>query len=209
MKNLELQKCILGPVYTNCYLLKNKETGELIIVDPADCPEKIEMKISRMNGKPVAILLTHGHFDHILAAQAVKEKYNIPIYACRQEEEMLREPSINMTVHYGQGCSIVPDVFLEDLDVIRLAGFSVQMIHTPGHTKGGCCYYFPYEDVLFSGDTLFCTSVGRTDFKGGSSSDLIRSIKEKLMVLPDRTTVYPGHNDVTSIENERMYNPYL
>ena len=110
MKNLELQKCILGPVYTNCYLLKNKETGELIIVDPADCPEKIEMKISRMNGKPVAILLTHGHFDHILAAQAVKEKYNIPIYACRQEEEMLREPSINMTVHYGQGCSIVPDV---------------------------------------------------------------------------------------------------
>lgn len=82
MKNLELQKCILGPVYTNCYLLKNKETGELIIVDPADCPEKIEMKISRMNGKPVAILLTHGHFDHILAAQAVKEKYNIPIYAC-------------------------------------------------------------------------------------------------------------------------------
>ena len=209
MKNLELQKCILGPVYTNCYLLKNKETGELIIVDPADCPEKIEMKISRMNGKPVAILLTHGHFDHILAAQAVKEKYNISIYACRQEEEMLREPSINMTVHYGQGCSIVPDVFLEDLDVIRLAGFSVQMIHTPGHTKGGCCYYFPYEDVLFSGDTLFCTSVGRTDFKGGSSSDLIRSIKEKLMVLPDRTTVYPGHNDVTSIENERMYNPYL
>ena len=97
MKNLELQKCILGPVYTNCYLLKNKETGELIIVDPADCPEKIEMKISLMNGKPVAILLTHGHFDHILAAQAVKEKYNIPIYACRQEEEMLREPSINMT----------------------------------------------------------------------------------------------------------------
>ena len=83
MKNLELQKCILGPVYTNCYILKNKETGELIIVDPADCPEKIEMKISRMNGKPVAILLTHGHFDHILAAQAVKEKYNIPIYACR------------------------------------------------------------------------------------------------------------------------------
>ena len=134
MKNLELQKCILGPVYTNCYLLKNKETGELIIVDPADCPEKIEMKISRMTGKPVAILFFHGHFDHILAAQAVKVKYNIPIYACRQEDEMLREPSINMTVHYGQGCSIVPDVFLEDLDVIRLAGFSVQMINTPGHT---------------------------------------------------------------------------
>ena len=120
MKNLELQKCILGPVYTNCYLLKNKETGELIIVDPADCPEKIEMKISRMNGKPVAILLTHGHFDHILAAQAVKEKYNIPIYACRQEEEMLREPSINMTVYCagcisgGSGCYQTGGIFRSD-----------------------------------------------------------------------------------------------
>ena len=209
MKNLELQKCILGPVYTNCYLLKNKETGELIIVDPADCPEKIEMKISRMNGKPVAILLTHGHFDHILAAQAVKEKYNIPIYACRQEEEMLREPSINMTVHYGQGCSIVPDVFLEDLDVIRLAGFSVQMIHTPGHTKGSCCYYIEEEDVLFSGDTLFCCSVGRSDFATSSTSALIRSIKEKLFLLPDETKVFPGHMGATTIGNEKVNNPYV
>ena len=209
MKNLELQKCILGPVYTNCYLLKNKETGELIIVDPADCPEKIEMKISRMNGKPVAILLTHGHFDHILAAQAVKEKYNIPIYACRQEEEMLREPSINMTVHYGQGCSIVPDVFLEDLDVIRLAGFSVQMIHTPGHTQGGVSYYVEKEGVLFSGDTLFCCSVGRSDFATSSTSALIRSIKEKLFLLPDETKVFPGHMGATTIGNEKVNNPYV
>ena len=209
MKNLELQKCILGPVYTNCYLLKNKETGELIIVDPADCPEKIEMKISLMNGKPVAILLTHGHFDHILAAQAVKEKYNIPIYACRQEEEMLREPSINMTVHYGQGCSIVPDVFLEDLDVIRLAGFSVQMIHTPGHTPGGCCYYMEQEGVLFSGDTLFQTSVGRSDFPGGSASALVRSVKEKLLVLPEETHVYPGHMEETTIGYEKLHNPFI
>ncbi|MDY3796620.1 MAG: MBL fold metallo-hydrolase, partial [Agathobacter sp.] len=80
---------------------------------------------------------------------------------------------------------------------------------TPGHTPGGCCYYFPYEEVLFSGDSLFCMSIGRTDFKKGSMSDLVRAIKEKLMVLPERTTVYPGHNDITSIENERMHNPYL
>ena len=208
MKNLELQKCILGPVYTNCYLLKNKETGELIIVDPADCPEKIELKVSQMSGKPVAILLTHGHFDHILAAQAVKEKYDIPIYACRQEEEMLREPSINMTVHYGQGCSIVPDVFLEDLDVIRLAGFSVQMIHTPGHTKGGACYYIESEQVLFSGDTIFCHSVGRTDFPTGSMGELRRSVQRMLQILPDTTRVMPGHECDTSIADEKRYNPY-
>ena len=186
-----------------------KETGELIIVDPADCPEKIEMKISRMNGKPVAILLTHGHFDHILAAQAVKEKYNIPIYACRQEEEMLREPSINMTVHYGQGCSIVPDVFLEDLDVIRLAGFSVQMIHTPGHTKGSCCYYLKDEGVLFSGDTVFYGSVGRTDFPGGSTAEIVRSLHKLVDSLPEETEVFPGHDASTTIGYEKRYNPFV
>ena len=209
MKNLELQKCILGPVYTNCYFLKNKETGELIIIDPADCPEKIELKVSQMNGKPVAILLTHGHFDHIMAAQAVKEKYNIPIYACRQEEEMLREPEINMTAHCGRDCSIAPDVFLEDLDVVKIAGFSVQMIHTPGHTQGGVCYYVEKEGVLFSGDTLFCCSVGRSDFATSSTSALIRSIKEKLFLLPDETKVFPGHMGATTIGNEKVNNPYV
>ena len=101
------------------------------------------------------------------------------------------------------------DIYLKDEQELDLAGFHIRVLPTPGHTPGGCCYYFPYENVVFSGDTLFCTSVGRTDFPGGSMSDIIRSIKEKLMTLPDRTTVYPGHNDVTTIENERMYNPYL
>ena len=167
------------------------------------------MKISRMNGKPVAILLTHGHFDHILAAQAVKEKYNIPIYACRQEEEMLREPSINMTVHYGQGCSIVPDVFLEDLDVIRLAGFSVQMIHTPGHTPGGCCYYAEKEGVLFSGDTLFHASVGRSDFSWWKCIRSCTFGERKLLILPEETHVYPGHMEETTIGYEKLHNPFI
>ena len=114
-----------------------------------------------------------------------------------------------MTVHYGQGCSIVPDVFLEDLDVIRLAGFSVQMIHTPGHTQGGVCYYVEKEGVLFSGDTLFCCSVGRSDFATSSTSALIRSIKEKLFLLPDETKVFPGHMGATTIGNEKVNNPYV
>ena len=209
MKNLDLQKCILGPVYTNCYFLKNKATDELVIIDPADCPEKIEQKVSQMNGKPVAVLLTHGHFDHIMAAQAVKEKYNIPIYACRQEEEMLREPSVNMTAHYGRDCSITPDRFLDDLDVFEVAGFSIQMIHTPGHTKGSCCYYLKDEDVLFSGDTLFQNSVGRTDFENSSTSAIVRSVREKLFLLPDETHVYPGHMGETMIGHEKTHNPYV
>ena len=209
MKNLELQKCILGPVYTNCYLLKNKETGELIIVDPADCPEKIEMKISRMNGKPVAILLTHGHFDHIMAVQAVKAEYQIPVYACRQEEEMLREPSVNMTDRMHKPCSVRPDVFLEDLQVFEAAGFSIQMLHTPGHTKGSCCYYLKDERVLFSGDTLFCGSVGRTDFPGGSTAEIVRSLHKLVDSLPEETEVFPGHDASTTIGYEKRYNPFV
>ena len=164
MKNLDLQKCILGPVYTNCYFLKNKATDELVIIDPADCPEKIEQKVSQMNGKPVAVLLTHGHFDHIMAAQAVKEKYNISIYACRQEEEMLREPSVNMTAHYGRDCSITPDRFLDDLDVFEVAGFSIQMIHTPGHTRHH--YLSKQALVLTAGNTAITLldTPGHVDF---------------------------------------------
>ena len=209
MKNLELQKCILGPVYTNCYLLKNKETGELIIVDPADCLEKIEMKISRMNGKPVAILLTHGHFDHILAAQAVKEKYNIPIYASEKEETTLLNPKVNLSVFGHGSCTLDADVYLKDLQVVELAGFSVQMIETPGHTVGSCCYYLKEEGVLFSGDTVFQGSVGRTDFPEGSTAAIVRSLHRLLDTLPDETEVYPGHDASTTIDYEKRYNPFV
>ena len=110
MSKLEMQQCVLGQVFTNCYFLKNKETGELLIVDPGDYAEKVFQKVSLMQGKPVGILLTHGHFDHIMAVKEVKEKYQIPVYACMQEEVMLAEPTINMTAVYGRSCSIKPDV---------------------------------------------------------------------------------------------------
>ena len=110
MSKLEMQQCVLGQVFTNCYFLKNKETGELLIVDPGDYAEKVFQKVSLMQGKPVGILLTHGHFDHIMAVKKVKEKYQIPVYACRQEEAMLAEPTINMTAVYGSGRIFHPDV---------------------------------------------------------------------------------------------------
>ena len=190
MGKLELQQMVLGPVYTNCYFLKNKETGEALIVDPADSPKRIFQKVEDMGAKPVGILLTHGHFDHIMAVQAVKAEYQIPVYACRQEEEMLREPSVNM-------------------QVFEAAGFSIQMLHTPGHTKGSCCYYLKDERVLFSGDTLFCGSVGRTDFPGGSSREIRESLHKLLNALPDETNVYPGHDTSTTIGYEKRYNPFV
>ena len=122
---------------------------------------------------------------------------------------MLREPSVNMTAHYGKNCSIIPDVLLNDLEVFQVAGFTIQIIHTPGHTEGGTCYYIESIGVLFSGDTLFCESVGRTDFPGGSMSDIVHSIKDKLMVLPDDTKVYTGHGEGTSIGYERVHNPFI
>ena len=209
MGKLELQQCVLGPVYTNCYIAKNKETGEALIIDPADSPSKIELKVNAMGARPVAVLLTHGHFDHIMGVEAVREKYQIPVYACRQEEEMLREPSVNMTDQMGKSCSIRPDVFLDDLQVFEAAGFSIQMIHTPGHTKGSCCYYLQEEGVLFSGDTLFCGSVGRTDFPGGSASQIRNSLHRLLAALPDDTSVYPGHDTSTTIGYEKRYNPFV
>lgn len=209
MERAELEKSILGSVYTNCYFLKNKETKELLIVDPAACADKIYQKISDMEGIPVGILLTHGHFDHIMAVEEVRQKYKIPVYACRQEEEMLREPSLNMTSYQDKACSVRADICLENLDVFELAGFSVQMIHTPGHTKGSCCYYIKDEKLLFSGDTLFYGSVGRTDLPGGSTAAIVRSLHTLVDSLPEDTEVYPGHDMSTTIGYEKRYNPFV
>ncbi|MBU5479993.1 MBL fold metallo-hydrolase [Blautia sp. MSJ-19] len=209
MKKLDLQKCIVGSVFTNCYFLKNKETGEMLIVDPGDNADKIEQKVLEMQGKPVAVLLTHGHFDHILAAEEIKKKYNIPIYACDKEEKTLLNPEINLSA-YGRGnCSIRADRYLADLQVVELAGFSVQMIETPGHTVGSCCYYLKDEGVLFSGDTVFRGSVGRTDFPEGSTSAIVHSLHRLLEALPDDTEVYPGHDASTTIGYEKRYNPFV
>ena len=209
MKKLELQNCIVGSVYTNCYFLKNKETGELLIVDPGDAADMIERKVSEMQGKPVGILLTHGHFDHIMAADEVRKKYNIPIYASEKEETTLLNPKVNLSVFGHGSCTLDADVYLKDLQVVELAGFSVQMIETPGHTVGSCCYYLKEEGVLFSGDTVFQGSVGRTDFPEGSTAAIVRSLHRLLDTLPDETEVYPGHDASTTIDYEKRYNPFV
>ena len=209
MSKLEMQQCVLGQVFTNCYFLKNKKTGELLIVDPGDYAEKVFQKVSLMQGKPVGILLTHGHFDHILAAEEIKKKYNIPIYACAKEEKTLQDPRINLTAFHMSSYTLKADVYLTDLQVVELAGFSVQMIETPGHTLGSCCYYLKDEGVLFSGDTVFCGSVGRTDFPEGSTAAIVNSLHRLLEALPDDTEVYPGHDTSTTIGYEKRYNPFV
>ncbi len=209
MGNLKVEQLVLGPVSTNCYFALNQETKELLIIDPADQPERIFQKAAQMEGTPVAVLLTHGHFDHISAAEAVRDRYDIPVYACPLEGEMLREPSVNMTQYYGRPVSMKADIMPSDLEVFEVADFMVQMIFTPGHTKGSCCYYFKDENVLFSGDTLFHGSVGRTDFPGGSSAQIVESLHRLVDTLPEDTVVYPGHDMSTTIGYEKRYNPFV
>lgn len=205
----EVLRYIVGPVCTNCYLLVNHKTGELLVVDPGDQAQLIEKQIEKTWAKPVAILLTHGHFDHAGAAEELADKYQISIYAHEAERETLEDPGLNLCGMIGEHKVYHADIFVKDEEVLNLAGFSIRVFFTPGHTIGGCCYYIADEKILFSGDTLFQESVGRTDFPRGSASDLIRAIREKLMPLPDDVTVYTGHDESTLIGYERMHNPYL
>ena len=207
--NLAIRMMVLGPVQTNCYFLINEDTKEVLIVDPADRAQKIIEWINSEGLKPVAILLTHGHFDHIMGVQGVKKEYGIPVYASKDEVEVLADLQINVSTMMGAYLSMKADELFFDGDVLELAGMKLKVISTPGHTIGSVCFYMEEEKVLISGDTLFEASVGRSDFPTGSSRQLIESIKTRLFVLPDDTDVFPGHGGTTNIAYEKAHNPFI
>ena len=209
MGQIEIKSMTLGMVATNCYLIINKENKEALLVDPADNALRISNVIEENGCTLKAILLTHGHFDHIMALNDLKKRYNVPVYAHEEEEDVLKQSSLNLSGSIGQIYTTQADVYVKDGEHLKLAGLDVIVLYTPGHTKGGVCYYFPEETVLMSGDTLFHCSIGRTDFPTGSMSQLVRSVKEQLFVLPDDVQVYPGHDSVTSIGYEKQYNPFF
>ena len=206
---MKLKSLVVGPVGTNCYIMSN-DTKDCVIVDPGDEAGRILAYINSEDLHVSAILLTHGHFDHITAVNELRDALGCPVYAGRDEEKMLNDPMLN-SCGFGMGAPVtVKDVtYLSDGEIINVADFSIKTLFTPGHTPGGVCYYVEEEGVLFSGDTLFCMSVGRTDFPGGSSSTLIRSIKDKLLPLPDDTKVYTGHGESTDIGFEKHNNYFL
>ena len=207
MSQLKCDFRVVGPVQTNCYFLSDTN-GNCVVVDPGEEAARIIDYIEKKDLKPVAILLTHGHFDHIGAVDEVREKYDIKVYAAAAEKETLQNTDINLSSQFGAGFKVEADEYLNDGQEIELLGEKVRCILTPGHTKGGMCYYFTNGGMLFSGDTLFQQSVGRTDFPGGSMSEIVRSIREKLFILPDYVRVYTGHGMMTTIKDEKMLNPF-
>ena len=202
---MEIKNVLVSEAYTNCYLVKNEENDEGFIIDPGGSALKISRCVEQMGMTPKAILLTHGHFDHIGAVDELRDRYDIKVYVSEEESKFMQNYNNNLSVFFGEGMIVKPDITIHDGEELEIAGIKMKFILTPGHTPGSGCFYVEDEGVLFSGDTLFCMSRGRTDYPGGSEREIIDSIRNKLLVLPGETVVLAGHNEETTIDNEKRF----
>lgn len=202
LKRLKIDTWIGDP--TNCYIITDEKTREVMVIDPAGDVDKIENVIKPINGKIKYIYLTHCHGDHILGVKELKERCGGKILIHRYDAEGLNDKTINLSLYID-----IPEIELEadsrvdDNDIIHLGDLEFRVIHTPGHTKGGSSLYCEKEKCLFSGDTMFRGTWGRTDIPTSSLKDIMNSIQKKLLVLPDDTIVYPGHGKSTMIREEK------
>jgi glyoxylase-like metal-dependent hydrolase (beta-lactamase superfamily II) len=202
---------IVGPLSTNCYVLVDEFTKKAVIIDPGSSEDQILEEVKNNGWEVVAILLTHGHFDHIGAVEQIKKQLNIPVYAHEAEKPILETPEGNLSRSFSRTnvTTIADYYFADDFEFTFGKDITLKVIHTPGHTPGGVCYYYEKENILISGDTLFYVSIGRTDFPYGSYTSLLDSINNKLFILPEQTRVFPGHGDSTTIGFEKKNNPEM
>lgn len=206
---MEIKRLLLGMVRTNCYIAYEEDTKKAVIIDPAAETGQIMDVLTELSLKPEAILLTHGHFDHMLAADDLRKAYHIPVCVQEEDAELIADPKQNCSSLFAAAYGMTADRNLKDGELLEFLDGGLKVIATPGHTAGCCCYYHAGEGVLFSGDTLFQGSVGRTDLPTAKPSMISRSIKEKLFVLPEDTLVLPGHGGETTIGEEKRNNPYI
>ncbi len=209
---MKTDRLILGAYETNCYVLRSSEHAtDCLIIDPGLEAGELIAFLQENKLNPIAVLLTHGHIDHIAGLTELRENYpDVKVYIHKLDAEMLDQPFLNLSAMTGMAFETESaDFNLEENNIIDLAGIKFSVLHTPGHTPGGVCLYSEEDGLVFAGDTLFAGSVGRTDFPNGSMSQLVNGIKQKLFTLPDKTKVYPGHGPATSIANEKAHNPFV
>ena len=203
-----IQSLVVGPIQANCFILGDEKTQEAVVIDPGDEAQRILAGLQKQALKLKFIINTHGHFDHVGANKALKEKTGAPILIHRAEAPLLAQLSSSAAVWGMQVDDSPPaDRLLEDGDRISFGEITLEVIHTPGHSLGGISLYTPKD--LFVGDTLFAGSIGRTDFPGGDYDQLISGVRTRLFVLGDDVRVFPGHGPATTIGQERRYNPFF
>jgi hydroxyacylglutathione hydrolase len=207
-KQYFLDTLVVGDLQINCYLFGSSATREAVIIDPGGDAAVIEEKVAEHKALVKMILLTHGHFDHIGALDQLRRQFACPVAIHAEDASALINPMINLSALTGSGIATAEaEQLLQGGDHIQVGELSLEVIHTPGHTRGGVC--FRYSSVLFAGDTLFSSGIGRTDLPGGSMAQLEHSIREKLYVLADDTLVLPGHGESTTIGYEKTSNPFV
>lgn len=199
----------LGPLETNCYILSHE--SKCIIFDPGSEGDQLVGWLKNNQLEPLAILLTHAHFDHIGAVRPLKQAFDIPVYLHEKEADWLENAELNGSSRFGMGEITAPpaDVIIHTEEKLVIDVFTFDLLHTPGHSPGSVSYYFEEGGALFAGDTLFMGSIGRTDLADGDHQALLSSIHEKIMSLPEETIVLPGHGPATSVITEMDSNPFL
>ncbi len=205
---MKVRKMEVGPMLANCYLVWCEETREALVIDPGGEGRRILAEAAKEHLQIRYVVNTHGHIDHIAVNAEVCNVTGAKLMIHEDDASMLSNPGLNLSMFTGSTVRSRPDILLHEGDEITCGKqIHLKVLHTPGHTRGGIC--LQAEDMIFSGDTLFAESIGRTDFPGGSYETLIESIKNKIMVLDDACLVYPGHGPATTVGYERAHNPFL